>query len=106
MEALQMLKFHRRKSLLDFTTGLVLEEEDMEEDDPEDLLAELLTSHQNCAQQSLDRILTSLKDHGEEAPEGGWDKGSDSGCEGDSEEGEDGENGEDSEGSTDGGGGI
>jgi hAT family C-terminal dimerisation region len=112
MEALQMLKFYRRKSL-DFTTGLVLEEEDMEEDDPEDLLAELLASHQNRAQQSLDRILTSLKDHGE-APEDGWDKGLDSGCEGDSEDGEDGEDGENgedgegslSEGSTDGGGGI
>jgi hypothetical protein len=42
MEALQMLKFYCRKSLLNFTMGLVLEEDDLEEDDPPQAL---LTSY-------------------------------------------------------------
>jgi hypothetical protein len=43
MEALQMLKFHLKKSRLNFTAGWITSEEQMLEDDPdEDLLARLL----------------------------------------------------------------
>jgi hypothetical protein len=69
MEALQMLKFYHRKSHLNFTAGLVLQEDDLEEDDPEDLLTELLSSCGDSTQCSIDKILTSLRDCSNEAPE-------------------------------------
>jgi hAT family C-terminal dimerisation region len=95
MEALQMLKFYRRKSLLSFTMGLLLEEDDMEEDDHEDLLAELLSSHQNCTQRSIDKILTSLRDRGEEVLEGDSDEVAEGESDGEGK-GKGGEDGEDS----------
>jgi hypothetical protein len=117
MEALQMLKFYHRKSLLNFTMGLVLEEDDLEEDDPKDLLVELLSSCWKHTQHSIDKILTSLSDCRDEVPEDDPNEvtkvdsesehkdGEDNKDSEDSKDGEDnanGENGEDGEDSADG----
>ncbi|KIJ58973.1 hypothetical protein HYDPIDRAFT_101632, partial [Hydnomerulius pinastri MD-312] len=65
MEALQMLKFFYKKSRLNFTTGLVIEEKDLEEAGAEDLLAKLFSNNVECADASLDRILNALAEEDE-----------------------------------------
>jgi hypothetical protein len=114
MEALQMLKFYCKKSLLNFTTGLVLEEGNFEEGDSKDLLVKLLSSHPDCTQHSIDKILTSLSDPRDKAlednpnevakvdSESDFEDGKDSEDNEEGEEGEEGEDDEDSVHSTDG----
>ncbi|KIJ58550.1 hypothetical protein HYDPIDRAFT_102399, partial [Hydnomerulius pinastri MD-312] len=65
MEALQMLKFFYKKSRLNFTTGLVIEEKDLEEAGAEDLLAKLFSNNVERADASLDRILNVLAEEDE-----------------------------------------
>lgn len=91
MEALQILKFYRKKSLLNFTAGLVLEEDDFEEGDSEDLLAELLSSRPDRTQHSIDKILTSLSDRRDEALEDDPNEVTKVDSESELEDGEDGE---------------
>jgi hypothetical protein len=98
MEALQMLKFYRKKSLLNFTAGLVLEEDDLEEGDSEDLLAELLSSRPDRTQHSIDKILTSLSDRRDEASEGDPNEVTKVDSESELEDSEDGEDDEEGEG--------
>ncbi|KAI6099961.1 hypothetical protein EDD16DRAFT_1526675 [Pisolithus croceorrhizus] len=59
MEALQMLKFHQKKSHLNFMKGLLLDEEDLY-DDSEDILAMLLSRNLECMENSLEKILQTL----------------------------------------------
>ena len=63
MEALQMLKFHLKKSHLNFMDGWVMSIKEMVSDDPEeDLLAMLLTDDTGTGglQDSLDYYLDKL----------------------------------------------
>lgn len=60
MESLQMLKFFYKKSHLDFLAGLVMQEEDLEECGPEDLLAKLFSSSAEWADVSLNKVLNIL----------------------------------------------
>jgi hypothetical protein len=114
MEALQMLKFYHKKSLLNFTVGLVLEEDDFQEGDSKDLLAELLSSCLDHTQHSIDKILTSLSDPRDETlednpnevakvnSESDFEDGEDSKDDKEGKEGEEGEDDKDSVHSTDG----
>src|SRR6266704_1697694 len=66
MEALQMLKFHLKKSHLNFMDGWVMSIKEMVSDDPEeDLLAMLLTDDTGTGglQDSLDYYLDKLIRH-------------------------------------------
>ncbi|KIK73803.1 hypothetical protein PAXRUDRAFT_177453, partial [Paxillus rubicundulus Ve08.2h10] len=65
MEALQMLKIFYKKSRLNFTTGLIIEEKDLEEAGAEDLLAKLFLNNVERADASLDRILNALAEEDE-----------------------------------------
>ena len=69
IKALQIFKFHHKKICLDFIVELVLTEEDLKEEDPNDLLTELLSCNQSCVEDPLDKILNSLRDRGEETLE-------------------------------------
>jgi hypothetical protein len=59
MEALQMQKFWFKKEHLDFTTGWMMHEKQLVEDDPdEDLLQTLAIHHNNrTGQNNLDTVI-------------------------------------------------
>ncbi|KIK28359.1 hypothetical protein PISMIDRAFT_7801 [Pisolithus microcarpus 441] len=59
MEALQMLKFHRKKLCLDFTTGLLFDEEDLH-NDGKDILATLFSGNLERIKNLLEKVLQSL----------------------------------------------
>ena len=65
MESLQMLKFHLKKSRLNFMDGWATKEEELVSDDPDDdLLATLLAGGAGTreAQDILDRIIRCIDD--------------------------------------------
>jgi hypothetical protein len=72
MEALQMLKFHLKKSRLDFMAGWATPMKDMVVDDPEeDHLAKLLTADTDTGglQDLLDGVIRRINDEEQEEVE-------------------------------------
>ncbi|KIK20370.1 hypothetical protein PISMIDRAFT_13051 [Pisolithus microcarpus 441] len=76
MEALQMLKFHQKKLCLDFTTGLLFDEEDLH-NNSEDILATLFSGNLECVKNSLEKVLQSLGRGKEENWDLEWEDGAD-----------------------------
>lgn len=69
MEALQMLKFHLKKSRLNFMDGWATPMKDMASDDPEeDHLAKLLTDDADTGglQDVLDEVIRRIEDEEQE----------------------------------------
>jgi hypothetical protein len=61
MEALQMLKYHLKKTSLSFTEGWLLKEKELTKDAPdEDLLGKLVD--EDC-QNTMDHVMQSLENY-------------------------------------------
>ncbi|KIK21171.1 hypothetical protein PISMIDRAFT_12437 [Pisolithus microcarpus 441] len=76
-----MLKFHQKKSCLDFTRELLLDEEDLDEDGEDTLLKQLGKGEEDdCDSDLEDREDSKQSDYGE--GKGGDDEGEESDAEG------------------------